>query len=337
MFHKPYYINVSCGLIIGLSSLLQIGSVQAAQVNRMQMLMGTFCEIKAEGQPDIVLNQAITAAFAEIARLEQMLSTYRESSEVSRLNRGAAVSPQGCSPELFKIIERSLYYSVLSDGAFDISIYPLTEAARQFPLSKNSDHGNPFVINYKNIVMDSSLKSVFFKKAGMGMDFGALGKGYALDKALEVFLHQGMNQIEINFGGQILVHRSSATEVVVSSPNKSLPGVKDQRRGQRSMSSDSVLTMRLDKGSVSTSSQHERPGHIIDPRTGEAVSFDGSVTVVSPTATEADALSTILFVLGPEAGLAFLEREFPDSAAMFLIPNGGIWQRQESNNFKKFY
>jgi len=215
----------------------------AAVLTRAQYLMGTVCEIDADVPAD--------AAFAEARRVESMLSTWRDDTELARVNRGAEPSP-----ELAALLAITEEYSRETDGAFNPRIRALLNKAGV----RQGD--------------------------GDGYEEGAFAKGYVIDRMLEILTNAGATHAVINFGGQI--GTLGKTEVTIADP-------KHRDRP--------VLSLTLNKRSLSTSSGSEKPGHIIDPRTGKSVLSRGSVSVISDSALEADILSTALFVMGRKRGL----------------------------------
>ncbi len=287
-------------LIPFLIALASVGF--AAEQSRVQYLMGTLCEIQARGETDDQVNVAITKAFVEISRLEEILSTYRSASEVSILNRWGSAGPRQYSPDLFSLTQQSISFSEKTEGAFDITL-------------KNN--------GFRKVLLEEEERKLSFQSDEIQLDFGGIGKGYALDKAAEVLKKQGILWAELNFSGHILLFNQSPHPRPVALVDPSDP-------------TKTILTLNLSNGSVSTSSQRERKNHIVDPRTGRPVDFQGSVTVVSPSATEADALSTALLVLGPKKGIRVLEKRFKDSAVLFLVPSKQGWIHAASSNFKNY-
>lgn len=294
----------------------------AAEIDRAQYLMGTVCEVKALGREASKLESAVTLAFKEIARLEQVMSTYRPDSEVSELNRLGGPRPRRCSADLMEILRLSRVYSSRTGGAFDVTVGPLIKLwdirgegsiPEDIRISSTLES-----VGFEHLHLNESSRTVSFGAEGMALDFGGIGKGYALDRAADVLKESGVEAALLNFGGNILA--------VGAPPGKTawIIDVSDPGQPQRN-----VATLRVRDAAVSTSSQFERSkktggrriGHILDPQSGRPVEFEGSVTVIARTATEADALSTALFVMGPEKGLAFLETQ-DSGAAFFLIITG---------------
>ncbi|MFN0118170.1 MAG: FAD:protein FMN transferase [Elusimicrobiota bacterium] len=288
---------LSAFFLLGASSF--VGN--AAEVSRVQYLMGTLCEIHAIGETEDHVNTAITKAFLEISRLEDIFSAYRAVSEVSTVNRLASQKTQFCSFDMFSLMRESISFSEKTNGAFDVTL-------------KNN--------GYQKIILNEKDQSLSFQTSDIQVDFGGIGKGYALDKATVILKQNGIQSAELNFSGNILVFNQSNLPYPVS-----LVDPLDPKKN--------VLTFYISNGSVSTSSQLERKNHIIDPRSGKPVDFKGSVTVVSPTATEADALSTALLVLGSEKGIKMIEKQFKNSSVLYLIPSEQGWIQMPSSQFPK--
>lgn len=309
--------------------------VSAAEVSRVRYLMGTLCEIRAFGPGDSEINKALTAAFDEISRLERVMSTYRHDSEVSRINKNAFFRPQACSPDLWKVISLSRHFAGLTDGAFDITVGPLLR------LWGVQDQGNlpggDEIAAVLSSVGNRHLQleppgTVRFLKPAMALDFGGIGKGYALDRAADVLRKHGIKSAFLNFGGNILALGAPITgeawEVEVPDP----------------LEPEKVLfKLHIADASVSTSSQFERSksvngrriGHILDPRSGKPVEFWGSVTVIAPAATEADAFSTPMAVMGPEKGVALMEKQ-KEGAVFYLLPSDSGWNLRASSRCVRY-
>ncbi|MBI3566534.1 MAG: FAD:protein FMN transferase [Elusimicrobia bacterium] len=241
----------------------------AAETARMRWLMGTMCSIEASGGPDA--DAAAAAAFDEIDRWDRVLSLYKPDSELNRLNAAAGKGPFRASPELYAQTEAALRLARATGGAFDPTV---------LPLEKRGPAALPLV-GWARVRLDPAARAIELPKAGMGLDFGGIGKGWALDRAAAVLRARGVVRARMNFGGQILVLGAPAGggEWSVAVPGRSGP-------------------IALTAGSVSTSGDSERPGHIVSPFDGRPVRRTLQATAVLPTATEADAWSTALFVLG---------------------------------------
>jgi len=243
---------------------------QERRAERVRWVMGTLCEIDAPGAPDA----AVSAAFAEIERWDRVLSLYKKESDASALNRAAGTGPAPVSADLYAAVEASLRLARETGGAFDPT---MLRTAKRF--------------GWPAVRLDSRARTVDLP-AGMGLDFGGVGKGWALDKAAAVLREAGVSRARFNFGGQIL----ALGEWTAAVPGRAEPLlVKD--------------------ASVSVSGDSEHPGHILSPFDGRPVRRPGSAAAVLPSAADADAWSTALFVLGKAPpsfrGLSFFDPGIP--------------------------
>ncbi len=295
-------------VLIASTCLMAMGAPRAqAPVERARYLMGTVCEGAVFPSPGISAEEAaaaLEAAFDEIARIEVFLSDYRQDSELSRLNREAGTRPFRLSSELMGFVKAAIDYSRETEGAFDITVAPLVslwDLRGEGRTPSESEIGRALErTGYSRVIIDPEASTLSFSAPGMGLDPGALGKGYALDAAARVLRGRGQTSAMLDFGGQILAIGAppgiEAWEIDVAHP-------LDRSRPARSL--------KLRDRSVSTSGNSEkgpivsgRPlGHVVDPRTGRLSETLGSATVIAATAEEADALSTALLVMGPDAGL----------------------------------
>ncbi|MBI2212286.1 MAG: FAD:protein FMN transferase [Acidobacteria bacterium] len=274
--------------------------------------MGTVCEIVLDGDatPAIV-------AFDEIARIEQMLSTWRDGSELSRLNRSQSAE---VSRELFAVLSDAIRSAEATGGAFNPLTGPLVELWRTreqglVPTPEAIANILPLA-NLEGPRFDAGSRRVSLP-AGSAFEEGGFGKGYALDRAAAVLEEAGKREFLLDFGGQLMLRSSAPIDVAIASPEH-----RDEP----------LLLLTMTSGSLSTSSGSEKTfvvdgvrfSHILDPRDGRALPSRGSVSVVSSSAFEADVLSTALYVMGPREGLAWANAH--DVAAIFIVPTEAGWK-----------
>ncbi|MFN3466508.1 MAG: FAD:protein FMN transferase [Candidatus Brocadiales bacterium] len=299
-----------------------------------RLIMGTYAEVSLYAPNRDVAAEAIKAALGEMERLDRLMSNYKPESELSRVNRGAGRGPVDCDEELLRVIEKSLYYSRLTQGAFDITVEPLVnlwgfyDGKVRVPSQEELKSMLP-AVSYKNIIVQRPASgargSISFSNPSTRLDLGAIGKGYAVDRAVEVLKGKGIRAACINLGGNIYA--------LGHPPDKDFwkIGVQHPRERDRLMGH-----LELKDCAVATSGDYERflvvdgkrYSHILDPRTGWPVEGMVSVTVIAPSATEADALSTSVFVLGEEKGQELLEGS-PAGASGLLA-----WEKDGEINFK---
>jgi thiamine biosynthesis lipoprotein len=278
-------------------------------VKRAQYLMGTIAEITAVAAHETIAQEAVTSGFQEIRRLEQLFSTWIETSELSQVNRAAGRERVPVSPETFELLTRAVEMGELTGGAFDITVGPavrlwkVTEGQR-VPSAMELAIAAQYV-DYRLIQLDSKNRTVFLSKPGMQIDVGGIGKGYAAERAAAAMQGAGAGGGLVAIAGDIRTfgRRGDGTAWPV--------GLQHPRKR------DAVLaTLDASDEAVSTSGDYERfffknglrYHHILNPRTLMPARLCQSVTIVAPNATTADALATGVFVMGPVTGLALVER-----------------------------
>ena len=268
-----------------------------------QVMMGTFVEVVSADK------RAAGIAFAEIQRIENLLSKYNPRSEVSQLNKLGKLK---VSPEAFYIIKKAIEFWRLSDGAFDITVAPLADlwgfTDKKYKLPKDQKIRNVLnLIGSDKIILQDKDNVVKFRIPGIKIDLGAIAKGYAVDCAVKKLKEAGINSCLINAGGQIYClgdNFGTPWKVAIKNP-----------RGKTV-----IGYLKLKDKAVATSGDYEqyffknnkRYSHILNPKTGyPADSGIVSVTVVAQDGLTSDALATAIFVLGKAKGQALVKR-FPD-------------------------
>ncbi|MFC5046611.1 FAD:protein FMN transferase [Aquimarina hainanensis] len=268
-------------------------------------LMGSQFDITLVASNEIEAAQFIEAAIGEMKRIEKLISSWDNNSQTSLINKNAGVAAVKVSRELYDLIERSIAISRLTDGAFDITyasmdaIWKFDGSMREMPSEKEIVKSVAYV-GYKNIVLDSNLSTVFLKQQGMKIGFGAIGKGYAADKAKKLLQSRGVIAGIINASGDMNTwgKKPNGEDWTVAIKN---PMAKQQV----------FATLPIKNRAVVTSGDYEKYvkldgkkyTHIIDPRTGYPSYGIVSVTVFAPGAEMADALATSVFVMGKAVGI----------------------------------
>ena len=284
--------------------------------------MGTTIHTEVWHQDQRLAEQVADEVINIMNHVDQLMSPYIESSELSLVNRQASQAPVQISDELFKVIERSIFYSELTHGAFDITyasigyMYDFREAIRP---SRNQLDSHVRYINYKNIVLDPSDNSVFFRDPNVRIDLGGIAKGFAVDLAIEKAAQSGVENILVTAGGdsRILGDRAGRPWVI---------GIRHPMDKNRV-----IAKLPLADESLSTSGDYERYfdedgvryHHILDPKTGDSARDVRSVTILGPQAMDTDALSTSVFVMGPKKGLELLDR-LPGIEGIIVDQNGNL-------------
>ncbi|KPJ89650.1 MAG: hypothetical protein AMS18_12285 [Gemmatimonas sp. SG8_17] len=264
------------------------------------------------------------AAFQEIERVEAALSTYRSTSEISRINSAAAHRPVVTDPEVFGLIVRALEYGRRTSGAFDVTVGPLVKAWGFFRGGGHRPSAAELAearakVGWQHVAVDSTRRSIRFLTSGLQLDFGGIGKGFALDCAARVLRRHGVDSALLGAG------QSSYLAIGTPPDDRGWPIVVPDPHDPTL----AVSTIQLSNQSLSTSGSDrqyfavngKRYSHILDPRTGEPVTGMIQVTVIAPTATDSDALSTALFVLGSKRAAQLIE-EVEGSAALLITDHG---------------
>lgn len=283
-----------------------------------RLLMGTTVTIEADGLDRPRLEAAISAAFAEIARIEALMSPHRPDSDVARLS--AAAGEATVAPETAEVIAAGLELGRRSGGAFDLTLgrlkglWGIEEEAPRIPAPAEI-RGALAGVGPQALAVDGT--TVRKRLPSLAVDLGAIAKGFAVDRAIAVLRSHGVASAAVNAGGNILVfgtRQGRPWRVGIQHPRQS----------------DGVLaTVEVSDRAVATSGDYERfferngrrYHHIFDPQTGYPADRCQSVTILAPTAMLADGLSTTVFVLGPEQGLALL-RGYPGVDALIVAADG---------------
>jgi thiamine biosynthesis lipoprotein len=272
-------------------ALLFVSGLRAERFESVEPHMGTLVRIT------IYSNDAssIRAAFDRIAELDGKLSDYKQDSELNRLCRTVR-KPVKVSEDLYRVLEASQKLSRLTDGAFDVTIGPVTHLWR---VGKTPDAETLARVGWRNLVLDKKYRTAELKVAGMQLDLGAIAKGYAADEALKTLRGLGVTRALIAVSGDI---------VAGDSP----PGAAGWRVGLEPAGGEVLLR----NAAVSTSGDTEqfreirgvRYSHIIDPKTGLGLTSAIAVTVVARRGLDADPIATSVSVMGEQRGRAVFER-----------------------------
>ncbi len=287
--------------------LLCSAQVQADWARAEAAIMGT--EIRAEvWHEDAALAQkGVVAVMDEMRRIDRLMSPYKPQSELSQINRYAADEPVVVSTELYALIKRSMEFSVLTGGAFDItfaSVGHLYDYREHRKPDQQQIEEKLSAINYRHVELNDKDRYVRFARRGVKIDLGGIAKGHAVDNALQILRDLGIEHALVTAGGDtgLLGDRLGRPWMV---------GIKHPRK-----SGAMAAMLPLQDEALSTSGDYERffeedgvrYHHILNPSTGKSVGEVTSVSILGPDATTADALSTSVFVLGVEQGMALVNR-----------------------------
>lgn len=300
------------------------GWTAAKPYKETQFLMDTIVEMTAYGPG---AEQGVKAAFAEIKRLHDLSNIFDPASQVSQINRSAGREKVKVDPDLIVMLRRANELSAKLDGTFDVTIGPLTDLwgigrkGDYIPSQADIDKVLPLV-NYRLVAVDADAGTVFLPREGMKLDLGGIAKGYAVDKAIAILKSHDVTSALVNAGGDV--------RVIGRRPdgNPWRIGVMHPRKPD-AIIAKLALT---DWDTMETSGDYQRYimrdgarySHILDPRTGRQPRQLASVTVVLSDSTDGDILSTALFVLGPERGMAALAL-FPGVEAIMVADDGKVF------------
>lgn len=296
---------------------------RGATAERTRFLMGTLCEVLVHAADSAHAGGAAAAALDEIARLEQVMSSWRQSSELAALD-GSAGRPYECSADLFAVLDSAVAYAEATHGAFDPTVEPLLAAwdlrgAGRVPSGAQLEAARARV-GWQRLRLDRGAKTARLE-TGSAVDLGGIGKGFALDRAAERLRVLGVDGALLNFGGELCAFGRPAERPRDRGWTVTLADPADRLRP--------VASFVLEQGAVSTSSQGERGftaggrhyGHVLDPRSGLPVESRASVTVVAASATRADGLSTALLVAGRDSARVWAAQH-PADGVVWLEPAG---------------
>ncbi|MGA9326651.1 MAG: FAD:protein FMN transferase [Salegentibacter sp.] len=294
--------------------------------NRTLKLMGSRFDITVVAADSSEADKDIEMAIGEINRIEKVISSWDPKSQTSQINRNAGIKPVKVSPELFSLIERAKGISRLTDGAFDISyasmdkIWKFDGSMTKMP-SEEEITASVSEVGYQNIILDKENSTVFLKLPGMKIGFGAIGKGYAADKAKALLMEKGVSAGIINASGDMNTWGKQPGgkdwEVAITNPmNKN----------------KAFALLPLKQGAVVTSGDYEkfvtfngvRYAHIINPKTGYPSTGIISATVFAPKAELADALATSVFVMGKDVGINRID-QLPQIECIVIDDKGNIF------------
>ncbi len=304
--------SVLCVLII--SSCTK----QEKMYKESRTLMDTYCTITVVSPSREKAAEAINKGFAEIKKLELLLNYFSDKSEITAINKTAGISPVTVSEETLEMMRKTLEISNATHGTFDPTIAPLIKLWN----FSNKRRGNSVpninlikdlldLVDYKKIVINNK-SEIFLLKKGMEIDLGGIAKGYAADKALEVIRALGINAALVAIAGDIRGFGSN------TSGSAWKVGIQDPRpeTGSEKSWEDIFASVSLEDAAISTSGDYQRffikngkrYHHILDPATGFPADTDLiSASVIATKGYMADGLSTAVFALGTEKGLALLK------------------------------
>jgi thiamine biosynthesis lipoprotein len=271
-------------------------------------IMGTRITVELWSEDKAKADQAIDAVLAEMNHIDESMSTYKPTSEVSQVNAKAADGPMHISKELFDLLVTARQYSEITDGAFDIT-YASVGYMYDFPRHVRPNEAQIAkalpAVDYRHVILDPKSQTVRFSRKGVRIDLGGIAKGYSVDRGIDVVKSFGFTRAYVAAGGdsRIIGDRFGKPWMV---------GIRDPRKEAGAL----ITRIPLVDSAISTSGDYERffeedgvrYHHIIDPKTGHSASKVRSATVIGPLAVRTDGLSKTAFVLGPDKAMEIYNR-----------------------------
>ena len=320
MRHRVGKVHVS--LLLSLALVFHCTALHAEWLSAEKTLMGTQVSVELWSDDHEAGLVAMDAAFTEVERLDLMMNPWNAASELARINREAGKHTVITTAEIVEVVDRALYYSRLSDGAFDISFasvgqyYDYREGKSPDAIQVEQSKAD---INFRAIQLSVAARSISFDKPALQIDLGGIAKGYAVDRAIGILLSRGIISAVVAAGGdtRILGDLGDRPRTI---------GIRHPRKED-----EFVVMIPLDNTAISTSGDYERffikdgvrVHHILDPDTGQSSTGVQSVSVLSPLGIDSDALSTTTFVLGLKRGLALIN-SLPGVDAIIIDGEGKL-------------
>ena len=309
--------------IVALALLCLVRTAHAEWLERVEDgIMGTRIVVELWSDDRGKGNETIEAVLAEMRRVDQDMSTYKPTSEVSKVNAEAAKGPVQISEELFDLLTQALEYSRLTEGAFDIT-YASVGYLYDFRKHVKPDEASIAKalpgIDYHHVILNAKARTVKFTQTGVRIDLGGIGKGHAVDRGIAILQQRGISHGLVTAGGdsRIIGDRFGKPWVI----GIRHPDHKDEV----------IARIPLEDAAISTSGDYERYfdengvryHHIIDPHTGQSARKVRSATIIGPTATRTDGLSKTAFVLGAEKAIEIYNR-LDGIDAIVVKPDGEV-------------
>lgn len=299
-------ITAAAGLALAFGGELGGSVIEAARLTRRsatRVRMASPVTVTVLHDDAVAADAMVEATFAEMERLETILTRHRPEAPVVRLARDGVL--RAAPPELLEVLGRAQEISSITDGAFDVTIAPVLDLFRQraaagegLPTVEEVDRLLPLV-DFRALRVDG--RDVAIDRPGMSITLDGIAKGYVVDRAVATLAASGAERVLVNAGGDISTRSGDGSEweVAVRDPQDATGalGLLRVKAGGVASSGDYLQSFTLDR------SFH----HILDPRTGRSPARTSATTVTAPTAMDADALATAAFILGPDAGIDFLE------------------------------
>jgi thiamine biosynthesis lipoprotein len=295
-------------------------------MRRERRCMGTLCAVTAFHADDAVVDRAANEAFDEMDRLELLMTNWRPTSDVEKVNAAAGKAAVEVAPETLEVIDKAIWVAEKTGGAFDVTVGAFfglwkfdEDNDGSIPTTKQVRARLPLV-DYEDILVDRERRTVKLRRVGQKINLGGIAKGYIVDAGVARLRKAGLRDFLVQAGGDLFASgRKGDRDWIV--------GIQDPRAPRELPKSGATTfaTLSLSNQAFNTSGDYERfvirggrrYHHILDPRTGFPVTHTRAVTLLAPSAFLADAIDTAILVMGAEAGMKLVE-ELPEVAAVIV-------------------
>ncbi|WP_232058381.1 FAD:protein FMN transferase [Nibribacter ruber] len=312
---------------VALLVLILFNFTANAQVLRKRpvTLMGSRFDITIVAKDSLTAEKSIDAVIAEVTRIEYLISDWKPETQISEVNRMAGIAPVKVTPEVFALTERALCLSKITKGAFDISfaamdrIWKFDGSMEEMP-SPEAVKKSVEKVGYQNIVLDKKNSTIYLRKKGMKIGFGALGEGYATDRCRDLMLARGIPAGIVNGSGDMSTwgQQPDGSDWMIGITN---PVDRDSLFAVVPLKQSAVVTSGSYEKFVEFNGK--RYSHIINPATGYPSTGLTSVTVFGPSAEVANGFSTSIMVLGKMKGLKLLKK-YPAYSCIMITDDGEV-------------
>jgi len=307
-----------------------------------QLVMGTFARAVVITRDSGTAKKCIDAALEEIHKVDDLMSDYKDDSEISEVNRDGFERAVHLSQSTYEVLQRSIKFSKLTEGAFDITVGPLVDLfhsaeKKQVAPTREQIARAKSKVGFEKLKLNDQNRTVQLAVDGMRLDLGGIAKGYAVDKAVEAMQKCGAIGGMVDLGGDI---RCFGTPL--KGKKHWTIGLQKPTSAKNIAARDIMLKLQLTNEAVATSGDYQqfvliegkRYSHIINRKTGTSTEGLSSVTIIANNATDADALATAVSVMGAEKGLELIEST--DDTEAILIPAGKTLKFTKTANADQF-
>ena len=291
--------------------------------------MGTFARIVVVSNDKSLAKICAEKALKQIRLVDTLMSDYKKTSDIGHVNRSAFKNPVPVNDSTFEVLQKSITYSKLTDGAFDVTVGPLVDLWKASGKTGTAPKAEELKrakakVGFEKLILDEQKKTVQFKVDGMRIDLGGIAKGYAIDRTVELMQQFDILGGMVEIGGEIKVFGKPTRGKAFW-----LLGIQDPAKASPLTSpAESLIILKLKQNSLATSGDYQqfvliddkKFSHIIDTQKARGLENSSSVTIIAKNCTDADALATAVSVMGTEKGLTLIET-IPDTEAIIITPN----------------